>query len=137
MTGGTGSAELFKAVSRGSFIQVGGQQFRVCLSTVVEEVGPYDATAVPLCRVDAPFEAAFYHGSGYAHDLERVPGFLLDTDAGSGYDLGVGSSVLQTILGPFASLQMPSVTPQTPFATPPTPLDVYLDRPLSHGPRRY
>lgn len=109
-TNGAGSAELYKSIPRGAFLQVGGQEFRVCLSTVVDEVGAFDAAHLPLCRVDAPFEPAFYHGRGYASVLERVPAFVLDTNAGSAMDLGVGDSFLQTFFGPFEALEVNNLT---------------------------
>ena len=110
VTGGVGSAELYKSVARGAFIQVGGQRFRVCLSTVVDDVGSYSADSIPLCRVDAPFEPAFYYGSGYAHELKSIAAFLLDTDAGSGSNLGVGDSTLQTMSGPYKTLRANNLT---------------------------
>ena len=108
-TDGAGAAALHKSIPRGSFLKVGGQEFRVCLSTV-EDVGVCDEAHLPLCRVDDPFVPAFYNGHGYARELARVPAFVLDTLAGAALDVGVGDSTLMTMNGPRERLSVNDLT---------------------------
>ena len=60
---GVGAASFYKSIPRGGFLKVGGQEFRVCLSTVVEDVGPYDSANLTRVGDQSPGSDDFFEPS--------------------------------------------------------------------------
>lgn len=106
---GFGAAALYKAVPRGGFVSIGGQEFRVCLDNDM----PYDVDTLSLCSVvdpyiPEPFVVAV--SSRYDHALTHVPAYILDTAIGSAFKLAVGDTSLKTYHGPDTNITMNDLT---------------------------
>lgn len=95
---GSGTASLHRAVPRGGFVRVGGQDFRVCLG---QELA-YDEETLTLCSTTDPYVVQNFVGAATSYDntLSQVPAYVLDTAIGSAHDLAVGDTALKTYVGP-------------------------------------
>lgn len=93
---GFGEASLHKAVPRGGFVSVGGQDFRICLDGELD----YDEETLTLCSTSDPYTAQNFVGAATTYDdtLSQVPAYVLDTAIGSAYQLAVGDTELKTYL---------------------------------------
>lgn len=107
-TAGFGQASLYKAVPRGGFIAVGGQEFRVCLNGEAA----YDAEMLTLCSVLDPYAPEYFVGAATKYDntLTRVPAYVLDTAIGSAFKLAVGDTALRTFDGPDTNISINDLT---------------------------
>lgn len=108
VTAGFGSASLYKAVPRGGFVSVGGQEFRVCLDDEL----PYNSDTLSLCSLGDPYVPAYFVGAATKYDntLTRVPAYVLDTAIGSAFQLAVGDTALRTFDGPDANISVNDLT---------------------------
>ena len=93
-------------VARGDFVRVGGQEFRVCLSTDGDFAAlyglSYSASELPLCAADDPWSAAPYDGGNRADDLAGAPLFALDTALGAAWGAAQGGAALAPRCAPTA-----------------------------------
>lgn len=107
-TAGFGEASLYKAIPRGGFVSVGGQEFRVCL----DRETPYDAETLTLCSVTDPYVSENFVGAATKYDntLTRVPAYVLDTAIGSAMKLAVGDTALRTYDGPDTNISVNDIT---------------------------
>lgn len=108
ITAGFGGASLNKAVPRGGFVRVGGQEFRVCL----DETTLYGVDAVALCSVSDPYVQEYFVGAATKYDdtLTRAPAYVLDTAIGSAFRLAIGDTALRTYDGPDMNLSVNDLT---------------------------
>lgn len=108
VTAGFGAAALYKAVPRGGFVSVGGQEFRVCLDKDM----PYDVDVLSLCSVIDPYipEPLAGVASKYDNTLTRVPAYIMDTAIGSAFRLAVGDTALKTYDGPDTNISVNDLT---------------------------
>lgn len=108
VTAGFGSASLNKAVPRGGFVRVGGQEFRVCL----DEKTLYGTDSVALCSVSDPYAPEYFVGASTQFDdtLTRAPAYVLDTAIGSAFRLAIGDTSLRTYNGPDTNLSVNDLT---------------------------
>lgn len=108
VTAGFGSASLYKAVPRGGFVSVGGQEFRVCL----DDSFPYSSKTLTLCSVSDPYVPAYFTGAATKYDntLTRVAAYVLDTAIGSAFKLAVGDTALRTFNGPDTNISVNDLT---------------------------
>lgn len=108
VTAGFGEASLYKAVPRGGFVSVGGQDFRVCLDGEM----PYDAETLTLCSTSDPYAPENFVGAATKYDntLTQVPAYVLDTAIGSAFRLAVGDTALRTYDGPDTDMSVNDLT---------------------------
>lgn len=108
VTAGFGGASLNKAVPRGGYVSVGGQEFRVCL----DDTTLYAVEAVALCSVSDPYVPEYFVGAATKYDdtLTRAPAYVLDTAIGSAFRLSIGDTVLRTYDGPDTNLSVNDLT---------------------------
>lgn len=108
VTAGFGEAPLYKAVPRGGFVSVGGQEFRVCLDGKM----PYDAETLTLCSTSDPYAPENFVGAATKYDntLTQVPAYVLDTAIGSAFRLAVGDTALRTYDGPDTNISVNDLT---------------------------
>lgn len=108
VTAGFGEASLFKAVPRGGFVSVGGQEFRVCLDGDT----PYDAKTLTLCSTSDPYAPENFVGAATKYDntLTQVPAYVLDTAIGSAFRLAVGDTAVRTYDGPDTNISVNDLT---------------------------
>lgn len=108
VTAGFGGASLYKAVPRGGFVRVGGQEFRVCLDGATN----YDANTLTLCSVSNPYLPEYFVGAATKYDntLTRVPAYVLDTAIGSAFRVAVGDTALSTYNGPDTNMSVNDLT---------------------------
>lgn len=84
-------------VAPGEFIQVAGQQFRVCMNQDASFVAAYGSLSIdtiPLCRTDDPFAPAFVDAGFTSHTLYDIPVYTSDTMLGQVNSPLKGSSVI-------------------------------------------
>ena len=108
VTAGYGAAPLYKAVSRGGFVSVSGQEFRACLDGNT----PYDVDIISLCSVADPYLPESFIGASTKYDntLAGVPAHVLDTALGSAFRLAVGDTALRTYDGPDTNITVNDLT---------------------------
>ena len=108
VTAGFGGASLNKAVPRGGFVKVGGQEFRVCL----DDTTLHGVEAVALCSVSDPYMPEYFVGAATKYDdtLTRAPAYVLDTAIGSAFRLAMGDTALRTYDGPDTDLSVNDLT---------------------------
>lgn len=107
-TAGFGSASLCKAVPRGGFVRVGGQNFRVCLDGDTL----YGEDALTLCSIEDAYVPELFEGGKTKYDdtLTRISAHVLDTAMGSGFKLATGDTTLRTYNGPDTNLTVNDLT---------------------------
>jgi hypothetical protein len=81
----------------GEFIQIAGQEFRVCLNQDIAFVALYgslDTNTIPLCAVDNPWVQATIDAGFLSNVLRDIPVYRLDTFLGQIIDPSQGSATV-------------------------------------------
>eukprot|EP01036_Dinobryon_divergens_P038145 gene38145-50017_t len=88
---------LMNDIIPGEFVQIGGQEFRVCLNQddlFESRYGTISGTSIPLCTVLDAFKVAKFDAGFANHVMNEIPVYKLDTFVGGAYNPTMGSSFL-------------------------------------------